>query len=201
MPNKKRNPFEDHIESEAFDLSGFASDNNRLASDNSRLASDEDPRITCDMLHPLLTAFLETLPETDDDDLWEDRLDDLQRQLRACLTTEIIDKIAESPYRQRVKDLSEEDLAVLVMWPMTLALLAQDHLRHHGHLTPTDKTSLLHAEPARPRPATPPDDELRALATSDVNNPEWAQAIQRAYEWLRERWQAWRARFRRGGYR
>ena len=124
---KHRNPFEEHINSETFDVS-------RL--DNVPPPTEMDMEIQ---------AFFDSLPKPLNHELWDTELDDRQKTICAYLTTEMVEHVMRVYYAEELQDLSDDQLIYILTVPVTLAMLAEEHL-HDKYLPPaTDK-----AEPVSP---------------------------------------------------
>ena len=110
MPeNNHRNPFEEHINSESFDLS-------RLGSIKKRSKMDAE-----------MTAFFEGLPEKLTD-IWDEELDTRQKEITAYISTELAERIMREQYPELLNDLSDAELSYFMTTPVTLAILAEQRL-------------------------------------------------------------------------
>jgi hypothetical protein len=108
--NERHNPFEDHIESEVFDVS--------------QLGTSFDPT----RLDEQIQTLLNTLPQPLDYRLWDEELDDIQKQLCAHLTSAVIERFVRPTYQEELGDLSDDDLLMILTVPLALAMLAQQRL-------------------------------------------------------------------------
>jgi len=112
MPEKRRrNRFEEHINSEAFDVSQLEN----LAP----LLADEERN---------LLEYLAELPQPLDHDLWDTHLDERQRFLCAYLSTELMENVIKAQYPDLVADLNDEDLFQLISLPVMVAMLVEENL-------------------------------------------------------------------------
>jgi hypothetical protein len=108
--NQHRNPFEDHINGETFDVS-------RL--DNVPPPNEMDMEIQ---------AFFDSLPKPLNHELWDTELDDRQKTICAYLTTEMVEHVMRVYYAEELQDLSDDQLIYILTVPVTLAMLAEEHL-------------------------------------------------------------------------
>ncbi|MCA9883396.1 MAG: hypothetical protein KC615_13785 [Anaerolineae bacterium] len=109
MPGKsRRNLFEEHIESENFDVSrlGMTYGMTELSSQVSELFA--------------------SLPRPIDYRVWDQYLDDRQKLLCAQLTFEIIDHVIREQYLQETIHLSDDELVQMLTVPVALAILAEE---------------------------------------------------------------------------
>ncbi len=112
MPEKRRrNRFEEHINSEAFDLSQLES----LAP----LLAEEERH---------LLDYLAQLPQPLDHDLWDTHMDEQQRLLCAYLTTELLENVVRERHQDLVEHMSDEDLFQLLSLPVMVAMLVEENL-------------------------------------------------------------------------
>lgn len=118
MTKRNRNPFEDHIESEAFDL-------------NPLLGEGTD--VPYRVLQPRLEAWLDAMPQPLITGSWDDKLDDMQKQLRACLVAEMIERGMLEEFSEQLSHIDQETIKVLLHYPLTLAMLSQDYFRQNGY--------------------------------------------------------------------
>lgn len=109
MPEQKQNPFEAHINSEAFDVSGL---------DDRRPDPDWEA----------VRDFLDSLPQPLSTELWDDLLDDKQKVLCAYLATELVDRVMRSEHEDLVGHLSDDQLIYLLTLPVTLSMVAEERL-------------------------------------------------------------------------
>lgn len=111
MPEKKhRNPFEDHINSETFDVSQLEN-----VPSLSQMAVE-------------MQAFFDSLPRPFNYELWDTELDNRQKMICAYLASEIVEQVLREQYSEELQDLSDEQLTDMLMVPLTLAMLAEEHL-------------------------------------------------------------------------
>jgi hypothetical protein len=118
---KQRNPFEEHINSETFDVS-------RL--DNVPPPNEMDLEIQ---------AFFDSLPKPLNHELWDTELDDRQKTICAYLTTEMVEHVMRVYYAEELQDLSDDQLIYILTVPVTLAMLAEEHLHDKYKVTTAEK--------------------------------------------------------------
>ncbi len=112
MPEKRRrNRFEEHINSDAFDLSKLE---NLVPP-----FSEEEHRVL---------NYLAQLPQPLDESLWETELDEEQRLLCAYLTTELADNVMRSQHSELVEHLGDEELLQVLTLPVVLGMLVEANL-------------------------------------------------------------------------
>lgn len=111
MPEKKhRNPFEDHINSESFDISNLGSAQERSA------------------IEKEIAGFFDSLPGEMNHELWDNELDDRQKTISAHLITTLAERILREQHGDLVEELSDAQLISMMTVPVTLAMLAQQQL-------------------------------------------------------------------------
>lgn len=126
MPSKKhRNLFEDHINSESFDVSNLGS-----AQERSEIEKE-------------IANFFDSLPKEMNHDLWDNELDDRQKTISAHLITEMAERILREEHGDLLEELSDSQLISLMTVPVTLAMLAQQQL----HQTKEEKQASTKAHP------------------------------------------------------
>ena len=126
MPEKKhRNPFEEHINSETFDVSNL----------------ENAPQVNPMDLE--MQAFFDSLPRPLNYELWDTELDERQRMLSAYLTTEIVERVLREQYADELEEFSDEQLIDILMVPVTLAMLAEEHL-HEKPQPPKSEEAEVH---------------------------------------------------------
>lgn len=109
MPEEKRhNPFEQHIESESFDVSGLGRELSRA-----------------NALEQEVQDFLERLPQPLDYELWDSELDERQKLLCVHLTNELVERVIRTQHNEHVDHLTDDELIHMLMVPMTVAMLAE----------------------------------------------------------------------------
>lgn len=112
MPeNKHRNPFEDHINSESFDVSNLV--------DAVREPSELELEIE---------AFFDSLPDKLDLTLWDNDLDTRQKIISAHVTTILAEKILREDHADTLEGITDAELIHLLTVPITLAMLAEQRL-------------------------------------------------------------------------
>ena len=168
--DEQHNPFEDHIESEAFDIS-------RL-----------DVRKSAEGLDPDLKALLNNLPQPLDYHLWDEALDERQKYLCAHLATELVDRVIRANHGAEVAELSDDDLLMILTVPVALAMIVQEQLGNPTiapvEPTPPDDVSL---------------DDFRTSHIDASNNPAWAKRLGHAVNYVVDRFQMIMQYFRRRG--
>jgi hypothetical protein len=168
--NEQRNPFEDHIESDVFDVS--------------QLGTSFDPT----RLDEQIQTLLNTLPQPLDYRLWDEELDDIQKQLCAHLTSAVIERFVRPTYQEELGDLSDDDLLMILTVPLALAMLAQQRLysppitppaaNNPGTTYPTSKVT--EAVPRAPRISENAPERLRLQTippTLSQRVRQWAQQV------------------------
>lgn len=112
MPEKRhRNRFEEHINSDAFDLSKLE----HLVPPQ----SEEEQRVL---------EYLAQLPQPLDVSLWETELDEQQRLLCAYLTSELADNVMRSQHGELVGHFDDEELLQVLTLPVMLGMLVESRL-------------------------------------------------------------------------
>lgn len=111
MPEKKhRDPFEQHINSESFDISNLESGRQRSPIE---LELDE---------------FFATLPNELTHELWDTELDERQQLLCAHLTTRLAEDVMHKQFGDMLEDLSEDQLISILTVPVTVSMLVEERL-------------------------------------------------------------------------
>jgi hypothetical protein len=111
MPEKKhRNPFEDHINSETFDVSQLEN-----VPSASQMAVE-------------MQVFFDDLPQPLNYELWDSELNDRQKMICAYLAIEIVEQVLRVQYAEELQDFSDVQLTDMLMVPVTLAMLAEERL-------------------------------------------------------------------------
>lgn len=111
MPeNERRNPFEDHIESDAFDIS--------------QLGAPGDPS----RLQEQVNTLLNSLPQPLDYRLWDEELDDIQKQLCIYLATAVIERYIRPGHAEEMSAISDDELLTILHVPLALAMIVQQRL-------------------------------------------------------------------------
>jgi len=137
MPDKKhRNPFEDHINSDSFDVSNLG--------EGSRVAE----------MGVEISDFLKRLPQPLTHELWDTELDEQQKAISAYLVTELAERIIRELHTDEVAQYSHHELIFLLTVPVTLAMLAEQQL--HTPAKPEQPVQPIIAHPtAYPSQTTP----------------------------------------------
>jgi hypothetical protein len=113
MPEQEQqNPFEDHINSDAFDVE-------RL--DKAFPQTEMDLEIE---------RFFDELPYPLNHELWDTELDEQQKVICAHLATELIDRVLRVNHQETLEHLNDAELLELLTAPITIAMLAQQRLYH-----------------------------------------------------------------------
>lgn len=130
--DKHPNPFEDHINSESFDLS-------RL---DSSLISGE--------IELELQQFFDSLPYPLDHTVWENALDERQRTICAHVTLELVDRVLRVHFGDKVRHLRDDELIYLLTVPVAVAMLAEQQLHQQpaAPVQPPDPVEPQSAHPA-----------------------------------------------------
>jgi hypothetical protein len=123
--NKQRNPFEEHIESEAFDVSKL---------ENSAQIDQSDIGETGRRVQ----AFLESLPQPLSHELWDTHLSDEQKRICAHLTIELVDRVLKNHPDDRFSEFTDEQLTYLLTVPVLVSMLAEERL-HRQHQQPPSR--------------------------------------------------------------
>ncbi len=153
--DKRHNPFEDHIESDLFDVSELET------------VTDDSP------LNQQLLRLLNSLPQPLDYRVWDEELDDYQKQLCAYLTTAIIERVWRPNHAEELTDFSDDELMMLLTVPLSLGIIAQQRL--HSTLPP------------------PADFRARLLDTLDDIPVQggWRGKLQQSLSLMRQRVRRW----------
>lgn len=147
-PNdERRNPFEDHIQSELFDMS--------------ELSVPLDPA----RLEEQIQTLLNTLPQPLDYRLWDEELDDAQKQLCAHLSAALIERYIRPNYPDEFREMGDDDLLVILTVPLALAMLVQQRLYTPPQSTAPARVSELAARPNRPTEYNAPTKPFAPLPT------------------------------------
>jgi len=111
MPeHEQQNPFEDHINSEAFDIE-------RLDKVFPQTDMDLD-----------IERFFNELPYPLNHELWDTELDERQKLICAHLVTELVDRVLRVYHEDLLEDFNDAQLLDILTAPVTIALLAQQRL-------------------------------------------------------------------------
>lgn len=163
---KRRNPFEDHIESEQFDVSGL------------------DATLDLSDLGLKVQDFLDHLAHPYDTEVWDEELNDQQKQLCAHLVNALIDRYVRTECEDELGHLEDEELIVLLTTPVAMALLAQQRIL----------SSQIPAQPAAPEvppaPVTPAVTEMKSVSA------DWKVLVSQAIRSIGQVWNNLMSRFR-----
>lgn len=145
---KHSNPFENHINSESFDIS-------RL--DSSLITSDFEQDVQ---------RFFDSLPHPLNHALWDNALDERQQAICAHITLEVVDRVMRVHYGDKIRDLRDDELIYLLTVPVTIAMLAQQQLYQQQ------------ASPAQePSPTITPEPPLQHPAATHTDVTDWGIAL------------------------
>jgi hypothetical protein len=118
MSQNEHDPFENHINSESFDVSHL---------DNPVPPSEMDLE---------MQAFFDNLPATLNHELWDTELDDRQKMISAHLTSELVERVMRENHPELLQDMSDAELITLLSVPITIAMLAEHRLHHSRQEAP-----------------------------------------------------------------
>ena len=118
MSKHNHKPFEQHIESNAFNINPLV---------------DAGTNVTHQVLHPRLEEWLDSLPHPLTIGQWDSELDDMQKRLRHSLAVEIIERGMLDEFAEQLEHIDQETLLLLMQYPLTLAMLSQDYFRQNGY--------------------------------------------------------------------
>lgn len=137
MPeNNPKNPFEDHINSDSFDVSILG---------NSQVPTDS--------MEQAVIQFLDTLPQPYDSIVLEHGLDNDQKILCEVLTEQVVTRILRKDFAEALKDISDEQLIDMMTTPIMIAIMAENTLNHPTKTAKTDIAPPIHEElPSLPVP-------------------------------------------------
>lgn len=116
--SKLNNPFEQHIESNDFNINPLV---------------DDGTHVPHHVLQPRLEEWFENLPPPLSNGQWDDDLDDMQKRLRHNLANEIIDRGLLGEFAEQLEHIDLETLTLLLQYPITLTMLSQDYFRQNGY--------------------------------------------------------------------
>lgn len=171
MPeSESRNPFEDHIESDAFDVS--------------QLSVPGDPA----RLQEQLNTLLNSLPQPLDYRLWDEELDDTQKQLCIHLATAVIERYIRPSHADELGEINDDDLLMILNVPLAMAMIVQQRLHvPHSQYVPVDQPvrSVRPPEtlPERPVMHTPRTLSQRIQHVIGRFSSSMRRFIKRAQEW------------------
>jgi hypothetical protein len=118
MLQNEQNPFEDHINSESFDVSHL---------DNPVPPSEMDLE---------MQAFFDNLPTALNHELWDTELDERQKMISAHLTSELVERVMRENHPELLQDINDAELIALLSVPITIAMLAEQRLHQSREETP-----------------------------------------------------------------
>jgi hypothetical protein len=141
------------------------------------LGTPFDPNQLEEQINTLLNSF----PQPLDYRLWDEELDDFQKQLCAHLTQAVIERYIRPMHHDDLGELSNDDLMMMLTVPIAVAMIAQQRL-----YVPTKKL----IEPPRIRlpqviveePPTPPtlaQQMRRWWATTRTKVEQWWLKVRR----------------------
>lgn len=122
---KQRSPFEEHIESDRFDLSHLGQ------------LQDAIPP------HPLVQRVLDALPAALDHRVYDGKLDARQQAICDQLAYLLVQRSLRQEYAEDLQELTDDELFVLLRTPLAVAMLAQAHL----HTLESEHHTLDHQRP------------------------------------------------------
>lgn len=160
------NPFEDHIESELFDVSKL---------DLTAYPTEPDPRVR---------NLLDGLPEPLDYRVWDDYLNHRQQQLCANLSYEMVQRVFRAQYAEEFCNLSDEELIVLLTPIIAATIYTEERLRSDAAFpafTAARLRARLNEEPALQMPPPPPSVPQRGLRDVLCH---WGAALMRSLRGL-----------------
>lgn len=163
MPEKKRrNPFEEHIESDSFDVSDL---------------ENATPLVDATGLE--VEDFLDELPAPLTPEFWDEALDDRQRLLCVHLiTSDRLTEIVRESYEDKLDDLSDDQIRALMTIPVLVGMLLENRL----HVQPTTPDSPPIIDDDTPTKAHP----LLEVSGPGENGAQWGAAITRIVNSLRD---------------
>lgn len=125
--DKQRNPFEDHIESDAFDVSKL----------------EHQPQAEIGETRRRVKALLDSLPQPLTHDLWDTHLDDEQKRICAHLSIELVERVLKDRYADELQEFNDEQLTYLLTVPVVVSMLAEErlHRQHEKKPQPSAVTS------------------------------------------------------------
>ena len=144
--DKQRNPFEEHIESDAFDVSKL--ENTANAAD----ISEAGRRVQ---------ELLDSLPQPLSHELWDTHLDDDQKRLVAHLSMEVVERVLRKQHGEALDGLTDDQLTYIITLPVVLAVLTEERL-HRTYQPPAPvrqkpEAALHPLEETDPLPSTAED--------------------------------------------
>ena len=133
--DKRRNAFEDHIQSEGFDVSQLGAPNPFVG------------------IRERVNTLLNSLPQPLDYRLYEEELDATQKELCAYIAEAVGDRyIKPTLAEQQINDISDDDLHMVVTITVAMAMIAQQRLS-----IPTSETPIRpQLKPIMPVAVPPP---------------------------------------------
>jgi hypothetical protein len=118
MAQNEHDPFEDHINSESFDVSHL---------DNAVPPSEMDLE---------MQAFFDNLPTALNHELWDTELDERQKIISAHLTSELVERVMRENHPELLQDINDAELIALLSVPITIAMIAEQRLHQSRQEAP-----------------------------------------------------------------
>jgi hypothetical protein len=107
---KRRSPFEEHIESELFDVSELE-----------RVRAPSLP-------HPLVKLALDTLPPSIDHRVYDQLLSVRQRELCDHLAHQLVQQLLRGEYSEELQALNDDELLYIMKISLATAMVSQGYL-------------------------------------------------------------------------
>lgn len=108
--DKRRNAFEDHIQSEGFDVSQLAAPNPFVG------------------IRERVNTLLNSLPQPLDYRLYEEELDDTQKQLCAYVAEAVGDRYIKPTLAEQGTEITDDDLHMVLTITVAMSMIAQQRL-------------------------------------------------------------------------
>ena len=118
MSQNEHDPFENHINSESFDVSHL---------DNPVPPSEMDLE---------MQAFFDNLPTALNHELWDTELDERQKMISAHLASELVERVMRENHPELLQDINDAELIALLSVPITIAMIAEQRLHQSREETP-----------------------------------------------------------------
>lgn len=138
MSQNEHDPFDDHINSESFDVSEL---------DNAVPPSEMDLE---------MQAFFDNLPTALNHELWDTELDERQKLISAHLTSELVERVMRENHPELLQDINDAELIALLSVPITIAMLAEQRLHQSRQEAPEFISSQAKHDFLAPTLAPPP---------------------------------------------